>query len=214
MLIRVYKTLRGLASKLKLLVIEREIRKNIVLTGEGHRFGITSRVRLNEGATPSNIELQDHVEMYGTLTALHKGKIVMHPWSKIGAGSSIISVNYVEIGMDTAIADGATIVDNNFHPTNPDDRRYMRRTPHDSIERQAHNSASAPIIIGENVLVGSNARICKGVTIGDNAIIAACAVVTKDVPANAIAAGNPAKIVKENIDKTTTPIFGINARKD
>lgn len=214
MLIKVYRALRGLVGKFKLFVIEREIRKNVIFTGDGQRFGISSRVKLNEGAKPSNIELQDHVEMYGTLTALHKGRIIMHPWSKIGAGSSIISVNCVEIGRDTAIADGVTIVDNNFHPTNPDDRRYMRHTPHDSIERQAHNSANAPIVIGENVLVGSNARICKGVTIGDNAIIAACAVVTKDVPANAIAAGNPAKIVKEGIDKTTTPIFGIKARKN
>ena len=68
-------------------------------------------------------------------------------------------------------------------------------------------SDNSPIIIGNNVWIGTEARICKGVTIGDNAIIAANAVVTKDVPANAIAAGNPAKIVKTDIDKTTKPIF-------
>ena len=62
-------------------------------------------------------------------------------------------------------------------------------------------SASKPIRIGENVWIGENVRICKGVTIGNNAVIAACSVVTKDVPANAIAAGNPAKIVKTDIDK-------------
>lgn len=61
--------------------------------------------------------------------------------------------------------------------------------------------------------IGENARICKGVTIGDNAVIAACSVVTKNVPANAIAAGNPAKIVKENIHLLPEPVFdsGIEA---
>lgn len=51
-------------------------------------------------------------------------------------------------------------------------------------------------IIGENCWIGANVRICKGVTIGDNSVVAACSVVTKDVPANCIVAGNPAKVVK------------------
>lgn len=56
-------------------------------------------------------------------------------------------------------------------------------------------------MIGKNVWIGEHARICKGVTIGDGSVIAANSVVTKDVPALSIAAGNPAKIVKENIDQ-------------
>ena len=54
--------------------------------------------------------------------------------------------------------------------------------------------------IGDDCWIGTNVRICKGVTIGDNSIVAACSVVTKDVPANCIVAGNPAKIVKTGID--------------
>ena len=61
-------------------------------------------------------------------------------------------------------------------------------------------SDSAPIIIGKNVWIGSDARICKGVTIGDGAIIAANAVVTKSCPPNCIMGGNPAKIIKRDID--------------
>lgn len=67
------------------------------------------------------------------------------------------------------------------------------------------HSANAPIAIGRNCWIGQNARIQKGVTIGDNSIIAANSVVTKDVPANAIAAGNPAKIVKTDIDQIPAP---------
>ena len=54
----------------------------------------------------------------------------------------------------------------------------------------------APIVLGKNVWVGSNATILQGVTIGDNAVIGAGAVVTRDVPANAVAAGVPAKVIK------------------
>lgn len=54
----------------------------------------------------------------------------------------------------------------------------------------------APIVLGRNVWVGSNATILQGVTIGDNAIVAAGAVVTKDVPANTIVGGVPAKPIR------------------
>jgi len=55
----------------------------------------------------------------------------------------------------------------------------------------------SPVIIGENVWIGSNATILPGVTIGDNAIVAAGAVVTKSVPENTVVAGVPAKVIKE-----------------
>ena len=54
----------------------------------------------------------------------------------------------------------------------------------------------APIVLGKNVWVGSNATILQGVTIGDNAVIGAGAVVTKDVAANTIVGGVPARFIK------------------
>jgi acetyltransferase-like isoleucine patch superfamily enzyme len=92
-------------------------------------------------------------------------------------------------------------MDNNNHPINPEDRKFIWDTEEDSIYRLWKFSDSKPVVIGKNVWIGMYARISKGVTIGDNAIIAANAVVTKDVPANSIAAGNPARIVKTDIDK-------------
>lgn len=58
-----------------------------------------------------------------------------------------------------------------------------------------------PVVIGENVWIGSNATILPGITIGDNAVVAAGAVVTKDVPRNAVVAGVPAKKVKDVTDR-------------
>ena len=54
----------------------------------------------------------------------------------------------------------------------------------------------APIVLGRNVWIGSNATILQGVTIGDNAVVAAGAVVTKDVAANTVVGGVPAKFIK------------------
>lgn len=55
---------------------------------------------------------------------------------------------------------------------------------------------SAPIVLGKNVWVGSNATILQGVTIGDNSVIGAGAVVAQDIPANAVAVGVPARVIK------------------
>ena len=59
------------------------------------------------------------------------------------------------------------------------------------------NTYPAPIVLGKNVWVGSNSTILQGVTIGDNVVVAAGAVVVKDVPANVVVGGVPAKIIKK-----------------
>lgn len=66
--------------------------------------------------------------------------------------------------------------------------------PRDPAQRRAMLEFSRPIIIGANVWIGGGAIILPGITIGDNAIIGAGSVVTRDVPANATAIGNPARV--------------------
>lgn len=65
---------------------------------------------------------------------------------------------------------------------------------HDLYERQI--ITCKPVHIGKNAWVGAGATILPGITIGDNAVVGAASVVTKDVPANTIVAGNPAKFIK------------------
>ncbi|MGM9756287.1 MAG: sugar O-acetyltransferase [Parabacteroides sp.] len=75
---------------------------------------------------------------------------------------------------------------------------------HELLPERRNVTHPAPIVLGKKVWVGSNATILQGVTIGDNAIVAAGAVVTKDVPANTIVGGVPARVIKR-IDESIKP---------
>lgn len=123
----------------------------------------------------------------------------------INAGTNIISINEIEIGDDVTIGWNIYIYDHDSHSL---DYRFRK----DDIERQREDFyanrnfifskdwstvKSAPIKICNKVWIGFNAIILKGVTIGEGAIVAAGAVVTKDVPAWTVVAGNPATIVKK-----------------
>lgn len=101
----------------------------------------------------------------------------------ISSNSHIICTNSIEIGNDVAIADGVQIRDSDDHDILYDGYKKI-----------------APIKICDHVWIGQRATVLKGVTIGEGAIVAAGAVVTKDVPARSIVAGVPARVIKENID--------------
>ena len=68
---------------------------------------------------------------------------------------------------------------------------------HDTHHRIFAPGASAPIVLEDNVWIGDSALVCKGVRIGENSIVGAYSVVTRDVPANTIVAGNPARSIGE-----------------
>ena len=66
----------------------------------------------------------------------------------------------------------------------------------DPVERNTRNEWADPVTIGNNVWIGGSVTILPGVTIGDNSTIGAGSVVTKDIPAGVVAAGNPCKVIK------------------
>ena len=100
----------------------------------------------------------------------------------INEGATITCATSVHIGKGANIAREAVIRDYDGH----------------YIEDLNYRTAK-PVWIGDNVWIGYRAMILKGVTIGDGSIVAANAVVTKDVPPHCIVAGNPAKVIRENI---------------
>lgn len=108
------------------------------------------------------------------------------------SGTTICAAERVTIGDRCMIGANVTIVDTDFHSLDP----AIRSTADDS--RSARTKA---VEIGEDVFIGAGAYILKGVTIGARAVIGAASVVTCDVPADAIMAGNPARELGRRKDR-------------
>jgi len=96
-------------------------------------------------------------------------------------GVRILAASEITIGESCMIASGAYITDSDWHGI------YDRSLP---------IGKTCPVVLEENVWVGDSAIVCKGVHIGKNSIIGAGAVVASDIPENAIAVGNPARVIK------------------
>ena len=107
----------------------------------------------------------------------------------IGAGTttsnniSIVGCSKISIGKGCQIGDLVAIYDCDFHEISPETRN-------DSV------GESLPVEIGNNVWLGSRVMVLKGVKIGDNSVIAAGSIVTKSIPANSLAAGIPARVIR------------------
>ena len=122
------------------------------------------------------------------LRTLREGAVI-----KIGAdtglsGTTICAAISVNIGKQCLIGANVTIVDNDFHTLNPINRRH-NTNPTDI--------SACPVIIEDNVFIGTNVIILKGVTIGKNSVIGAGSVVVGNVPENVVVAGNPAKVIRK-----------------
>lgn len=183
----------------------REFLRNVTYTGSISELEILrhAKARPFRGSTPKDIVIGNGFRFFsGTLVSQNGGKILIGEHVKFGFNCLVGASESITIGDYSSFADNITIMDNNNHPVNPIDRAIIyQRTAYNSEFRGWKYSDSAPILIGNNVWCGSNVRICKGVTIGDGAVIAANTVVVKDVPSNSVCAGNPGKIVKMDIDK-------------
>ena len=102
------------------------------------------------------------------------------------SGSTICVRQKVKIGNNVLIGSGCLITDSDAHPLDWQER----------LDRLDERTLCAPVIIGDNVFIGARSIILKGVKIGDRAVIGAGSVVTKDIPADALVAGNPSKIIR------------------
>ncbi|MBQ6990145.1 MAG: sugar O-acetyltransferase [Clostridia bacterium] len=99
---------------------------------------------------------------------------------------------FVTIGDDCNFGPGVSIV-TPVHPMVADERRLMYN-PDGSPIRLCY---AKPVTIGKDCWFGANVTVCPGVTIGDGCVIGAGAVVTRDIPANSFAAGNPCRVIRE-----------------
>lgn len=130
------------------------------------------------------------------MTLKHGGEIVIGENCFIGDFSKIWSSVKVTIGNNVLISHNVNIHDNISHPLDSKERHNDFLHVRSIGLQNEMNIGEAEIIIGNDVWIGFNSTILKGVTIGDGAIIGANTVVTKDVPPFAVAVGNPPRIIK------------------
>jgi acetyltransferase-like isoleucine patch superfamily enzyme len=147
----------------------------------------------------ASIVIGDHLRLVSEqrragITQYARSKLTAFPGASIVIGDhvamtgvTITSKRGIEIGDHTIVAPNVIIIDSDFHVAWPPEKRMTEGTADYDKE----------ICIGRHVWIGVNAIILKGVTIGDNSIIGAGSVVVRDIPANVVAAGNPARVVKE-----------------
>jgi len=108
------------------------------------------------------------------------------------SSTAIVSYNSVTVADNVMMGGNVVIYDTDFHSLD-----HEHRTAKESDWTINVTRGSRPVIIEKNVFIGAHSTILKGVTIGENSIVAACSVVTKSIGANELWGGNPAKLLRK-----------------
>jgi acetyltransferase-like isoleucine patch superfamily enzyme len=112
--------------------------------------------------------------------------------NNVGMSSTAIICNHqISIRNNVTIGGNTVIYDADFHSLDPQIRNNK------NLDKQGANKA--PVCIKDNVFISAHTTILKGVTIGENSVIGACSVITRNIPGNEIWAGNPARFIR-NLD--------------
>lgn len=114
--------------------------------------------------------------------------LYLHPNSEINKDCFLLAKDRIEIGENSTLAYGVTVL-TSANPNGPKNELV-----------KLYPAMTAPVVIGANCWIGANATILPGVTIGDFSVVAAGAVVTKNVPSGVVVAGNPA-VIKKRLTK-------------
>lgn len=150
------------------------------------------KVRLKPGCS---VVIEEQSQVLGSLI-FDRENASISIGKRVFITGSIIASQNIEIGDDVLISWGTTIVDHNSHSI------YFSHREKDAVDwlvgkKDWTHVKIAPVKIYSKVWIGFNSIILKGVTIGEGAVIGAGSVVTKDVPAWTIVAGNPARVIRE-----------------
>ncbi|MCI8465610.1 MAG: sugar O-acetyltransferase [Lachnospiraceae bacterium] len=113
---------------------------------------------------------------------------------EVNMNCTFLDDNQIVIGDNALIAPNVQIY-TAFHPTNAADRFGA---PKKDGSFEFCKTQTAPVVIGNNVWIGGGSILLPGVTVGDNVVIGAGSIVTKDIPDNCVACGNPCRVIREN----------------
>ena len=150
----------------------------------------------NNSKLKSAIEIGEDTRIRGELLVYdYGGKIKIGNYSFIGPGTRIWSSKKITIGNRVLISHNVNIHDNNSHPINPIERHIHYKHIITKGLNLPLSLNEKEIIIEDDVWIGFNSTILKGVKIGKGAIIGSNTVVTKDVPEYSVCIGSPGKII-------------------
>ncbi|HBC74044.1 MAG TPA: acetyltransferase [Candidatus Wallbacteria bacterium] len=170
--------------------------KNCVV---GYKSEIYDCARIFNGhKAPSKIRIGDYTHIRGELLLFgHGGAIQIGDYCYVGENTKIWSGASIKIGDRVLISHNCNIFDNDTHPIDHAARHEQFKAIITTGHPGVINLNDRPVVIENDVLIGANSTILKGVTIGCRSIIGAGSVVTGNIPADVIAAGNPARIIKK-----------------
>jgi acetyltransferase-like isoleucine patch superfamily enzyme len=177
--------------------IERK-KKFRTICSRNTRIRTSARIR-NEQNNSASIQLGENTFIDGELLVFRSsGRIQIGAYCYIGEGTRIWSAESVCIGNRVLISHNVNIHDTNSHSMRASERHQeFMELVHATKHRAVFDISAAPIVIEDDVWIGFNAIILKGVIIGCGAIVAAGSLVTKDVPPYTLVGGNPARFIRK-----------------
>jgi acetyltransferase-like isoleucine patch superfamily enzyme len=160
------------------------VKKKLASCGENFRARNPRELFLGEGA---EIHVGNNVllERYVRISMGNNACIYIGDNTYIADFSNLLAVKEINIGKNCAISWHVLFMDTSSHPV--------------GLKGEIPTTKVAPIYVKDHVWIGCRAVILKGVTIGEGAIVANNAVVTKDVPPHTLVGGNPARVIKEDV---------------
>jgi acetyltransferase-like isoleucine patch superfamily enzyme len=167
--------------------------------GEGFYCESAQIFRFLRSKNPRAIVFGKHCSCYAgcSFSISQDGRCTVGDFTLLN-GALVMAEERIEIGSHCLISWNVGIADSDFHPLHPAQRLIDSQAlaPYFKDRPPRPKLKTAPVIISDNVWIGMNATILKGVTIGENSVVAAGSVVTKSVPPNTVVAGNPAIPIK------------------
>jgi acetyltransferase-like isoleucine patch superfamily enzyme len=168
--------------------------------GEGFYCESAQVFRKLRSRKPRAVIIGRHVSCYAgcSFSIGENGQCTIGDFTLLN-GALIMAEEKIDIGSHCLISWNVGIADSDFHPLDPAQRLVDAQAlaPYFKDRPPRPKLRTAPVKISDNVWIGMNAVILKGVTIGENCVVAAGSVVTKSVPPNTVVAGNPAVAVKQ-----------------
>lgn len=151
----------------------------------------------NARGLDGKISIGAHSIIRGELTVFgDRAELAIGSWCYVGDGAKIWSVKRITIGNRVLVSHNVSIFDSQTHPLNPYNRHKQFRDILTTGHPGTLDLGQEDVVIDDDVWVGCNSVVLRGVHLNEGCVIGAGSVVTKSIPAFALAAGNPARIIR------------------